>query len=145
MSQEKSTYSVEVEASDQKNGNKLLCMFYCCKSLYIMDPMPPFVETSVDLRRHVHQPPGNANCDGKYSRQKLKQGIDIGHSQRLIIIVCSRDGLSSRMLLLCSLLAILRSIVLKSVAATQPACMAKRNHVKMAGSIVWHSLQSCRS
>lgn len=67
--------------------------------------------------------------------KKLKQGIDMGDSQGLIIIFCSRDGLSSRMLLLCILLAILRSI-LKSVAASQPACMAKRNHVKMAGNIV---------
>ena len=74
MSQEKSSYSVEVQASDKKKGNKLLCMFYCCKSLCIMDPMPPFVETFVDLRQHVHQPPGNAN-DGKCSRQKLKQGV----------------------------------------------------------------------
>lgn len=128
----------------QKSGNKLLCVFYCCKSnsavwiQCLLLSRLPLIQDDTFIS-HLAMRALMESIQGK----KLKQGIDMGDSQGLIIIFCSRDGLSSRMLLLCILLAILRSI-LKSVAASQPACRAKRNHVKMAGSIVWHSLQSCR-
>ena len=76
----------------RKNGNKLLCMFYCCKSnpavwiQCLLLSRLPLIQDDTFIS-HLAMRTLMESTQGK----KLKQGIDMGHSQGLIIIFCSRE------------------------------------------------------